>query len=996
MNNNMDDLFVDEQIHSNAVIANITNNSSSIASSAIVQSKHRYRDYFWGDKISGYEVLNSNLRHIQKTVREFETFLKETAASEEQYIKQMNKTTSIINKFQSNSSFAPVWSGVLKELNERHSWSHLHYMNRISELIKELQSYYNETKKKKYRIRESELKTKQTVDSFKSIKSQLSKSKEHYHSVSLELQKQRQLHEASKQQLTQNASTSSSSLSSQAAVIVKLEKKCNQALEEYQSSIQKFNAIRNDYERRFADSCSIFQIHEEAHLVQMQKFSMELFNITAQLNQNRLKCFGEVQQKFAETYTIDYLIEQFIGSKSTGVERPPSAEFVEAPILNSNNSVEYMRRNSLSNPLSFNSRLSLIESNENNGILQKQVSTTTSLGSPSTYNANLSLATSSGVISGLVGPAISTDSHLKMQASTPTSAPIDSTQADYFSGNLANNGYLNSASLSEFADDPAAAAAAANSSFKRQNDSVQKSSFKVLDFFSKSKKNASTQSMTTPTRSKKLTTITTATTTPATSMASSPVAIKQKNKPKMKPASSSISFTPNLNLDIEHANKINSNGNWNVNSDLLAEQNQAQTPQQVLAVVNNSFEKSLTQLKGLESKLKKKTEMKSKRGESAELADENERHQRAAQAKRLIRLASYPNKSPNSVEDDELFPDDLDLDINNNVVNDASKVSNSSAKKIDDGDMNNFYEASSSSESTDDRRKKSVQSESIQIANNKKSNIITGYGYRNGQYETDSDDSDSDSSDSGDDSDGMPMKVVVKIKPINESEPSTVTSPDVLREISKNLQLKLPLSNNNNPTSKRPNTLSLSGLTASQISANESDREPGSAKSNLLDSSALATPLSLNSSMFDSKKAAQPVKARPLSSSLTNTTSSVSISYDEYDSSKIQSSLALRNLLGTPPPLPPMRPSVKPKHFEQADNDSNRTADEASTASLFASASATPTLEVNLNASDSTKEPDNKENSRDQFAYSIKSNEKSIDPVKKFSLKISDIETMKF
>ncbi len=65
---------------------------------------------------------------------------------------------------------APVWQNVLKELNEHNSWSHLHFMHRIQELIKQVQSYYESLRIKKRKLRESELKTQLAIETFKTIK----------------------------------------------------------------------------------------------------------------------------------------------------------------------------------------------------------------------------------------------------------------------------------------------------------------------------------------------------------------------------------------------------------------------------------------------------------------------------------------------------------------------------------------------------------------------------------------------------------------------------------------------------------------------------------------------------------------------------------------------------------------------------------------------------------------------------------------------------------
>ena len=73
----------------------------------------------------------------------------------------------------------------------------------------------------------------------------------------------------------------------------------------------------------------------------------------------------------------------------------------------------------------------------------------------------------------------------------------------------------------------------------------------------------------------------------------------------------------------------------------------------------------------------------------------------------------------------------------------------------------------------------------------------------NNLYASSSTDSDSDDSDSeNNDSSGGPIKVMLKINPKTEAEKPQENNADVLREISKNLQLKPTLSNNSSVNSK--------------------------------------------------------------------------------------------------------------------------------------------------------------------------------------------------
>ncbi len=122
---------------------------------------------FWGDKNNGFDVLFQNLRNSQTTVKELEFFLRECANSEDQYVKSLGRVSVQIKKFLMDTSFSPVWNQVLKELNERNSWAHLHFMHRLNELIREVQSYHEDLKRKKRLFRDSEQSTQQSVETFK-------------------------------------------------------------------------------------------------------------------------------------------------------------------------------------------------------------------------------------------------------------------------------------------------------------------------------------------------------------------------------------------------------------------------------------------------------------------------------------------------------------------------------------------------------------------------------------------------------------------------------------------------------------------------------------------------------------------------------------------------------------------------------------------------------------------------------------------------------------
>lgn len=343
------------------------------SSSAILynQQAHKlFSENFWGEKINGFDVLCQNLKHSLISVKDLEVFLRECVNGEDTYVKNLNKLVSQANKYSTLTnagSFNPIWVP-LKEINEKFASSHSQLVHQLQELIKEIQRYNEELSKKIKRIRENETQTQNLVQMFQDIQQTLNKTKDQYQNLCIEFDKQKRLLDpqqmAQYQQLSQqqsttslmglsalatslNASTnananlpSSSNLqgmsndnsvntnltaadrltslatsitANKVTHVQKLEKKMKLCLEDYKTSIDKYNSIRIDYERKLVDSCNNFQYAEEIHLKQMRSFIEAFSKLIANINSNKQQIYHEFQLKFTEQYTTDYLIQIFIG-----------------------------------------------------------------------------------------------------------------------------------------------------------------------------------------------------------------------------------------------------------------------------------------------------------------------------------------------------------------------------------------------------------------------------------------------------------------------------------------------------------------------------------------------------------------------------------------------------------------------------------------------------------------------------------------------------------
>ena len=65
---------------------------SSTQSANLYSNHHKlFSENFWGEKINGFEVLCSNLKHSVSNVKELELFLRECVNCEDTYGKVLNK-----------------------------------------------------------------------------------------------------------------------------------------------------------------------------------------------------------------------------------------------------------------------------------------------------------------------------------------------------------------------------------------------------------------------------------------------------------------------------------------------------------------------------------------------------------------------------------------------------------------------------------------------------------------------------------------------------------------------------------------------------------------------------------------------------------------------------------------------------------------------------------------------------------------------------------------
>lgn len=214
------------------------------------------------------------------------------------------------------------------------------------ELVRDVQSYGDELRKKRKRMKEVEARTASMVEQFRAVKSQLQRSRDAYMSLAADAERynnsgsggggggssDKQISSAPLQQSHSASSSTNFPLAMMTAGFgggQKVEKKLQQAAEEYKQAIEKYNMTREDYIQLFKSSCHSFQTYEEAHVMQMSKFVSAYTQHLEQLNEARGQVRADLKQKLDNVYTVDGLIQQFLAQKGTGHELPELGEFVD-------------------------------------------------------------------------------------------------------------------------------------------------------------------------------------------------------------------------------------------------------------------------------------------------------------------------------------------------------------------------------------------------------------------------------------------------------------------------------------------------------------------------------------------------------------------------------------------------------------------------------------------------------------------------------------------
>ncbi|XP_045137501.1 F-BAR domain only protein 2-like isoform X13 [Portunus trituberculatus] len=271
-------------------------------------------DYFWGEEHNGWNVLYQNMKQGQTASKELAEFFKERWSIDETYSKSLVKLANKANSNTEKGTYAPIF-GVLRQSSEKLSSIHSTTVQRVQELVKEVVKYNDELHKKHKVVKDEESQTEEIVKSIQATSGLAQKAKETYGQRCQDLEKVRRDGASPKE-------------------LEKAEAKLKKAHDEYRSLVDKYNNIREEFEKRMTTSCMNFQSVEETHLVQMLKF----VNTYICVLQSNHEAMGQVHQDLlnqCSKHSVEKLLDMFALSKHTGLEKPNAMVFEESESIGS-------------------------------------------------------------------------------------------------------------------------------------------------------------------------------------------------------------------------------------------------------------------------------------------------------------------------------------------------------------------------------------------------------------------------------------------------------------------------------------------------------------------------------------------------------------------------------------------------------------------------------------------------------------------------------------
>ncbi|XP_069185579.1 F-BAR domain only protein 2 isoform X6 [Procambarus clarkii] len=271
-------------------------------------------DYFWGEEHNGWNVLYQNMKQGQTASKELAEFFKERWSIDETYSKSLVKLANKASTNTEKGTCAPIFV-VLRQSSEKLSSIHSHTVQRVQDLVKEVVKYNDDLHKKHKGVKDEESQTEEIVKSIQTTGGLAQKARETYSQRCQDLEKVRRDGASPKE-------------------LEKAEAKLRKAHDEYRSLVEKYNNIREEFEKRMTTSCMKFQSVEEAHLAQMLQFVQTYITVL----QSNHEAMGQIHRDLLNQYSqfsVEKLLDQFALSKHTGLEKPNAMVFEDAGSLGS-------------------------------------------------------------------------------------------------------------------------------------------------------------------------------------------------------------------------------------------------------------------------------------------------------------------------------------------------------------------------------------------------------------------------------------------------------------------------------------------------------------------------------------------------------------------------------------------------------------------------------------------------------------------------------------
>jgi F-BAR domain only protein len=245
-------------------------------------------------------------------------------------------------------TFTPIWH-LIRDLCDKISLAHVETVTAYQDLQRNIHSY-QEVFQRKVKIHiQKDSDISRTTDLIAHLNHAwivVSKAKEQYHTYASDYERAKHVassfsYDASGSQENNSGNTLTTKQ------IERLEKKTRLLHDDYKLAMDKYNAVRYDYEKCFSEGhqqrssttsndcmsllslffilfvlvCTKFQDFEIDHIEKMLAFSLTYSDIVQRNNEQMQSAQNEFSQKL-KSLTGSYLLDAFVEQKKTGLDRP--------------------------------------------------------------------------------------------------------------------------------------------------------------------------------------------------------------------------------------------------------------------------------------------------------------------------------------------------------------------------------------------------------------------------------------------------------------------------------------------------------------------------------------------------------------------------------------------------------------------------------------------------------------------------------------------------